>query len=70
MSLHPDERPATIQDFHEALLGRRNIPSQPIPGRPAFDFTDFSRLMTPIEAIVGYTAIGLFLLGLIVTLAR
>jgi serine/threonine protein kinase len=70
MSLHPDDRPASIHDFREALLGRREIPSQPIPGLPAFEAATLSRFLTPLEAIIGYTALGLFIIGLIVTLTR
>jgi len=70
MSLHPDDRPASIHDFREALLGRGEIPSQPISGLPAFEAATLSRFLTPFEAIIGYTALGLFLIGLIVTLAR
>jgi len=69
MALHPDDRPASIRVFREALLGSREVPTLPLT-RPAFDTPSFSIFSTSAEIIAGYAALGLFLLGLIVTLMR
>jgi eukaryotic-like serine/threonine-protein kinase len=68
MSLHPDNRPRNVMDFRDALLGKQEAPSRPEMVGTSFDIpnlTVFTR-----EQIVGYVGIGLFLAGLIATLAR
>jgi serine/threonine-protein kinase len=70
MSLHPDERPANVNIFQEALLGNREIPARPGAGRPAFDPSISTQFRNSAEAVLGYAALGLFLLGLAVTLMR
>ncbi|MDQ3005305.1 MAG: serine/threonine protein kinase [Chloroflexota bacterium] len=70
MSLHPDERPSTIDEFRQSLLGSREIPSLPIPGRrerpqPVWDY--FSN---PPEATLAWGATVLLLLSLLATLVR
>lgn len=68
MALHPDERPADVLTFRDALFGRLETP---VPGpikRYGFEtprFTIFSS-----EQIAGYIAFGLFLTGLIATVIR
>ncbi len=69
MALHPDERPASIHAFRDVLLGSRELPTIPV-GRPAFDTPPFLIFTTSAERFIGYTALGLFLLGLAVTLIR
>jgi serine/threonine protein kinase len=70
MSLHPDERPSSIGIFRDALFGNQEVPTHPAASRPAFDLPRGSLLESPLERIVGYAALGLFLLGLIITMAR
>jgi len=70
MALHPDDRPATVQIFRDALLGSREIPSQFTNTRSTFGAGSFSLFTTRTEKIVGYAALGLFVLGLLVTLMR
>src|SRR5688572_24160242 len=70
MSLHPDERPSTIDDFRQSLLGDREIPLLPIPGRrerpqPVLDY-----LSNPPEATLAWGATVLLLLSLLATLVR
>jgi len=68
MSLHPDNRPRNVIDFRDALLGKQEAPSRPEMVGTSFDIpnlTVFTR-----EQIVGYVGVGLFLAGLIATLAR
>jgi serine/threonine-protein kinase len=70
MALHPDERPASMRIFREALLGTRDIPV-PLANLPgAFETPTFTLFRTSAERVVGYAAIGLFLIGLVVTLLR
>jgi serine/threonine protein kinase len=70
MSLHPDERPSTIDEFRQSLLGSREIPSLPTPGRrerpqPVLDY-----LSNPPEATLAWGATVLLLLSLLATLVR
>jgi serine/threonine-protein kinase len=72
MALHPDERPASIQILREALLGNQEIPSYPLSSTPtaALKIPIFSLFSNTTELLVGYGVLGLFLIGLIVTLLR
>jgi serine/threonine-protein kinase len=70
MALHPDDRPVTIQILREAMLGNRDIPETPTNPEPVFNVPIFSIFSNTTELIVGYAALGLFLIGLIVTLLR
>ena len=69
MSLHPNDRPDSIQAFREVLLGGREIPTQPIM-TPAYEVPSFSIFTTSAERFVVFAALGLFLLSLAVTLIR
>lgn len=68
MSLHPDDRPPDVIAFRDALLGKVFAPVQIHVDRYGFETSRFS-IFTP-EQIAGYAAFGLFLAGLIVTVAR
>ena len=68
MSLHPDDRPETVIEFREALLGNQEIPDRDDLKRSSFDMPAFS--IFPQEQIVGYTALALFLIGLVATLVK
>jgi serine/threonine-protein kinase len=68
MSLHPDDRPPDVLTFRDALLGKMDAPVQSQVDRYGFESPRFT-IFTP-EQIAGYVAFGLFLVGLIVTVAR
>ena len=70
MSLHPDQRPKSIQEFRDALLGRREIPTRPVSFHTVLGSPPSAFLISSAETILGYVALGLFLLGLIMTLIR
>lgn len=72
MSMHPDERPHTVNDFKQALLGYRETPTLPIfssrlklPSQSVMDY-----LAHPPEAALAWSAAVLFLLSLLATLIR
>jgi len=68
MSLHPDDRPETIIEFREALVGHQEIPDRDDLKRSSFDTPAFS--IFPQEQIIGYTVLALFLIGLVATLLK
>ncbi len=68
MSLHPDNRPKNVNDFRDTLLGKMETPSSPGIDHSSFDSSHFS--IYTAEQVAGYTAMGLFLIGLITTLLR
>ena len=68
MSLHPDDRPADVLIFRDALLGKLEAPAQIQPERFGFETPPFSIFTS--EQIAGYIAFGLFLVGLIATVVR
>lgn len=70
MSLHPDERPDTINDFRQALLGYRESPTLPIPVRRARPQPALDYLAHPPEATLAWAATVLLLLSLLATLVR
>jgi len=70
MALHPDERPASVQILREALLGNREIPESSAHPGPLANSPIFSVFSDTTELIIGYAALGLFLIGLLVTLMR
>lgn len=70
MSLHPDERPQSVDEFRKALLGYRESPTLPLPTRhmrpePVSDY-----LANPPEATLAWSAAVLLLVSLLATLAR
>jgi serine/threonine-protein kinase len=70
MSLHPDERPPTIDEFRQALLGYRETPALPLLTRRVSQppFVDY--LTHPPEATLAWSATVLLLISLLATLAR
>lgn len=68
MALHPDERPADVLAFRDALFGRLETPVQGLVNRYGFETPHFSIFSS--EQIAGYIAFGLFLTGLIATVIR
>lgn len=68
MNLHPDDRPASVADFRQALLGDREPALRP---RPSLSRTRrLEQLPTAVEKSLLWGAAGLLLLSLIVTLLR
>jgi len=71
MSLHPDERPNTINDFRQALLGFHEPPTHPLhvtrrtQSQSAWDY-----ISRPPEAILTWSAAVLLLISLLATLTR
>ena len=70
MSLHPDERPDTIDDFRQALLGYREPPTLPIAVRRARPQPVWDYLAHPPEATLAWSAAVLLLISLLATLVR
>jgi len=70
MSLHPDERPATVNDFRQALLGYRESPTLPILIRHTRPQSILDYLSNPPEATLAWSATVLLLLSLLATLVR
>lgn len=68
MALHPDDRPKTVIEFREALIGNQEAPDRVDAHRSSFEIPTFSLFQQ--EQIAGYAAAGLFLLGLVATLLR
>jgi serine/threonine-protein kinase len=65
-----NERPATIDEFRQALLGYRESPTVPLPVRRtrALSVTDY--LTHPPEATLAWSAAVLLLISLLATLVR
>ena len=70
MALHPDERPATINDFRQALLGFNEPPSHPLSRRQARYQSMWDYFGQPPEATLAWSAAVLLLVSLLATLAR
>ena len=71
MSMHPDERPHTLEEFKQALLGHRETPSISIPTRVNIPSgTVMDNLANPPEATLAWSAAVMFLLSLLATLIR
>ncbi|CAG0949916.1 serine/threonine protein kinase, bacterial [Anaerolineales bacterium] len=68
MSLHPDDRPQSVVEFREALLGNQEIPNRADLQGSSFNIPAF-RLM-PQEQVAGYAALALFIIGLLATVTR
>lgn len=66
MSLHPDNRPASVMVLREALLGKQDAPHD--TGQLRFDQPESEHSLS--EQIAVYAAAGLFLAGLAATLLR
>jgi serine/threonine-protein kinase len=70
MSLHPDERPETIDMFRQALLGYTEAPTLPISVRRARPQPIWDYFAQTPEATLGWSAAVLFLVSLLATLVR
>jgi eukaryotic-like serine/threonine-protein kinase len=70
MSLHPDERPETINEFRKALLGYTEAPTVPITVRRARPQPLWDYLANTPEATLAWSVAVLFLVSLLATLVR
>lgn len=70
MSLHPDERPHTVDDFRQALLGYSEPPTLPIAVRRARPQPTWEYLGLRPEATLAWSAAVLLLISLLATLVR
>lgn len=70
MSLHPDERPDTVDDFRQALLGYSEPPTLPIAVRRARPQPVWEYLVDRPEATLVWSAAVLLLISLLATLVR
>jgi serine/threonine protein kinase len=71
MSLHPDQRPDSVEALRQALLGTREPPSVPAAvSRPQANPTIWETFNSPPDNILVWLAGGLFLLGLLTTILR
>lgn len=67
MALHPDDRPQTVDDFRESLLGSYQPVARPI-SRPGSSVTHY--VHTNPERLLIWVSAGLAVVSLIATLAR
>jgi serine/threonine protein kinase len=70
MALHPDERPATIKEFRQALLGYSETPTLPIAVRRSRPQSVWDYLSRTPEATLAWSAAVLLLISLLATLVR
>ena len=70
MSLHPDERPDTVDAFRQALLGYSEPPTLPIAVRRARPQPVWEYLVNRPEATLAWSAAVLLLISLLATLVR
>jgi serine/threonine-protein kinase len=68
MSLHPDERPLTVNEFRKALLGYTEAPTLPITIRHARPEPVWDYFAHTPEATLAWSAAVLFLVSLLATL--
>jgi serine/threonine-protein kinase len=70
MSLHPDERPKTVDEFRQALFGYRESPTLPVAVRRVRNLPVTDYLTHPPEATLAWSAAVLLLISLLATLVR
>ena len=71
MSLHPDQRPESIELFRQSLLGTHEPPTIPVAvSRAQHNPSIWETITSPPESILLWLAAGLFLLSLLTTLVR
>jgi len=71
MSLHPDQRPDSIETLRQSLLGTREPPAIPAAvSRQQSIPSLWDTITSPPDSILLWTAAGLFLLSLVTTLIR
>jgi serine/threonine-protein kinase len=67
MNLHPDERPQSVEQLKQALLGDWNPAQQPRRALPTPSMADL--FTSPVERVLIWISVGLLFLSLIATLA-
>jgi eukaryotic-like serine/threonine-protein kinase len=71
MSLHPDERPDSVESLRQGLLGYREPPTLPVyVTRKQNNPSIWETITSPPDSILLWVTAGLFLLSLITTLIR
>ncbi len=70
MGLHPDERPASIQELDEFLFKSGAIPTRAQSRRGALDLSVLDLFGTRTDSVLTWAAVSLLLLSLIATLVR
>ena len=68
LSLHPDERPQSVEEFRQALVGNVNSVTQPRQPLPRPTLADL--VASPSDRILVALAIGVILISFFVTLLR
>lgn len=68
MSLHPDNRPLNVLALRDALVGKQDVPLFSVANGMSFDTPQITIFSS--EQIVGYVAVGLFVVSLVTTLIR
>jgi eukaryotic-like serine/threonine-protein kinase len=69
MELHPDDRPSTVEELRQTLLGTRELPARPQVLIHPKDSV-FAHLRGKPEQVIIWTSIGLLLVSLIASLIR
>lgn len=70
MGLHPDERPATVQELNQFMFKEGTIPVRTRPAQTAFEMPRLDNPDSKVDAILTWVAASLLLLSLIATLVR
>lgn len=70
MSLHPDERPDSIQSLRDFLFGTGDLPATPRLIQSAFEIPELNIFGGQIDSALVWTTAGLLVLSLIATLLR
>jgi serine/threonine-protein kinase len=66
LNLHPDERPQSVADFRQSLVGRANPVTQ--PRQPLLRLTLTDLLRTPVDKILVAFAILMLIVSFLVTM--
>jgi serine/threonine protein kinase len=68
LSLHPDERPQSVEEFRQSLIGRANPATQPRQPLPKPSLADL--VGTPVDRILVAFAIFMIIVSLLITIFR
>lgn len=68
MSLHPEDRPQTVEDLRKSLLGTWNPPVRPLNALPSPTLLDL--FSSPVERVLAGVTVGILVLTLILTLVK
>ncbi|MCJ7535976.1 MAG: serine/threonine protein kinase [Anaerolineales bacterium] len=68
LSLHPDERPQSVEEFRQSLVGRANPATQPRQPLPKPSLADLAG--TPVDRILVAFAIFMIIVSLLITILR